>query len=78
MDDKPRALHEAFPEHADRIKRLMETDPYFRQRADEYHELSRAAHRAQMAEEPVEEVELSEIRKHRDLARDELFRLILL
>ena len=38
----------------------------------------RIARAERMGEEPVEEVELSEIRKHRDLARDELFRLILL
>ena len=78
MDEKPRALHEVFPEHADRIKRLLEKDPRFKQKADEYHYLSRAVHRAQTREEPVEEVEYSELRKRRDLAKDELYRLILL
>ena len=78
MDEKPRALHEVFPEHADKIKRLMEQDPYFKAKAEQFHELSRAVHRAEIKEEPLEEVEVSELRKRRDLAIDELYRLILL
>jgi uncharacterized protein YdcH (DUF465 family) len=78
MDEQPQALHEAFPEHAEKIKRLQEQDPEFKRRADEFHELSRAVHRAEMSEEPVEEVAVIELRKKRDLARDELFRLIML
>lgn len=78
MDEKPQALHEAFPEHAEKIKYLQEQDPDFKRRADEFHELSRAVHRAQMHEEPVEEVAVDELRKRRDLVKDELYRLILL
>lgn len=78
MDDKPQALDDAFPEHADKIKRLQEVDPEFKRRVDEFHELSRAVHRAQMEEEPVEEVAVIELRKRRDMARDELYRLIML
>ena len=78
MDEKPQALHEAFPEHAEKIKYLQEQDPDFKRRADEFHELSRAVHRAQMHEEPVEEVAVDELRKRRDLMKDELYRLIML
>lgn len=78
MDEKPRALHEVFPEHAETIQRLLEEDPYFKRKAEEFHELSRAVHRAWMREEPIEEVEFSELRKRHDLAKDELYRLILL
>lgn len=78
MDEKPRALHEAFPEHAERINRLLREDSHFRQKAEEFHYLSRAVHRAETSEEPVEEVDFSELRKERDLAKDELYRLILL
>lgn len=78
MDDKPQALHDAFPEHAEKIKWLQEQDPEFKRRADEFHELSRAVHRAEMNEEPVEEVAVIELRKRRDLLRDELYRLIML
>lgn len=78
MDEKPQALHEAFPEHAEKIKYLQEQDPDFKRRADEFHELSRAVHRAQMHEEPVEEVAVDELRKRRDLVKDELYRLIML
>ena len=78
MDEKPQALHEAFPEHAEKIKWLQEQDPDFKRRADEFHELSRAVHRAEMHEEPVEEVAVIEMRKRRDRIRDELFRLIML
>ena len=78
MDEKPRALHEVFPEHADTIKRLLEEDPLFKQKDEEFHYLSRAVHRAEIKEEPVEEVEQIELRKQRAIAKDELFRLILL
>lgn len=78
MEDLPQALHEAFPEHADKIRQLLEQDPTFRQRAQEYHQLSRAAHRALTHEEPTEEIAEDELRKRRDLAKDELMRLILL
>jgi uncharacterized protein YdcH (DUF465 family) len=78
MNDEPQALHEAFPEHAEKIKRLQEQDPEFKRKADAFHELSRAVHRAEMHEEPAEEVAVSELRKRRDLAQDELMRLIML
>ena len=78
MDEKPQALHEAFPEHAEKIKRLQEQDPDFKRKVDAFHELSRAVHRAQTHEEPVEEIAVSELRKRRDLAQDELMRLIML
>ena len=78
MDEKPQALHEACPEHAEKIKRLQEQDPEFKRRADEFHELSRAVHRSEMSEEPIEEVAVIELRKRRDLAREELYRLIML
>ncbi len=78
MDEKPQALHEAFPEHAEKIKFLQEKDPDFKRRVDEFHRLSRAAHRAEIGEEPVEEVAVIELRKRRDLLKDELMRLIML
>ena len=78
MDEEPRALHEHFPEHAEKIERLLEENPDFRRKADEFHSLSRAVHRAKMQEEPLEEVEEVELRKRHDLAKDELYRLILL
>ncbi|NBC95861.1 MAG: DUF465 domain-containing protein [Deinococcus-Thermus bacterium] len=78
MDEKPQALHDHFPEHAEKIKRLQEQDPQFKRKADEFHELSRAVHRAEMQEEPTEEIAVSELRKRRDVARDELYRLIML
>lgn len=78
MEDLPQALHEAFPEHEDKIRQLLKEDPTFKQRAQEFHQLSRAAHRAMMHEEPTEEIAVDELRKRRDLAKDELFRLILL
>ncbi len=78
MDPKPLALHDHFPEHAEKIKWLQEQDPDFKRRATEFHEISRAVHRAEMGEEPIEEVAVIELRKRRDLALDELFRLIML
>lgn len=78
MDDLPEALFEHFPEHEDTMRRMMKEDPDFKRRAYEFHELSRAVHRATMHEEPTEEISVDELRKRHDLAKDELYRLILL
>jgi len=74
----PEAVFEAFPEHEDTIRRLLKQDPDFKRRADEFHELSRAVHRSQMHEEPTAEIGDDELRKRHDLAKDELYRLIML
>jgi hypothetical protein len=77
MATEPKELHDELPEHADKIQRLKEQNPDFRAKMEEYHELSRAVHRMETTDEPQEEVAETEMRRKRDAARDELFRLIL-
>lgn len=72
----PNRLYEEFPEHAETISRLEREDPDFQAKAQEYHELSRAATRTPGAV-PTEEVADLEIEKNRGLMRDELMRMIL-
>lgn len=73
----PNVLFEEYPQHADRIRALVRDDPDFRARAEEYHRLSRGAHRLGDSGEPTEENLDVEHEKARNLMRDELMRAIM-
>ena len=45
MSHTPHELAEEFPDAADRIHELKQTDAHFARLADEYHELNRQIHR---------------------------------
>jgi hypothetical protein len=77
MSHTPHELAEDFPEHAEKIKQLKESDPHFARLAEEYHELNRAVHRAETNVEPMEELAEIELRKKRAATKDELYRLIM-
>ena len=47
MTHTPHELHEEFPEHAEAISRLKQSDAHFARLAEEYHEINRAVHRAE-------------------------------
>lgn len=78
MSQLPKEFYDEFPDHADRIRKLEAENPEFREKALRYHELQRAAHRAEMKEEPLTQEADVELLKQRDAARDELWRHIML
>ena len=78
MSHLPQDFYDEFPDHADRIRKLEQENPAFREKALKYHDLQRAAHRAEMKEEPLTQEADVELLKKRDAARDELWRHIML
>ena len=76
MSHTPHELAQDFPEHADRISALKQSDGHFARLFDEYHEINRAVHRAEMNVEPLEELVEVEMRKKRGALKDELYHMI--
>ena len=65
MSNTPHELLEEFPQLADKISELKQSDAHFAKLAEEYHALNRAVHRAETLVEPVEELAEVEMRKKR-------------
>jgi uncharacterized protein YdcH (DUF465 family) len=76
MSHTPHELAADFPELADRIHELKESDPHFARLMEEYHELNRRVHRAETNVEPMEDLALVEIRKQRAALKDDLYRML--
>ena len=68
--------HEDFPEHADRISELKQSDAHFAKLADEYHEKNRAVHRAETDVEPTDDLHLAQMRKERMVLKDQIAALL--
>ena len=76
MTHTPHELAADFPEHADRIHALKESDPHFARLMEEYHELNRKVHRAETLVEPRSELSEVDLRKRRAHLKDELYRML--
>jgi uncharacterized protein YdcH (DUF465 family) len=76
MSHTPHELASDFPEHADRIHALKESDPHFARLMDEYHDINREVHRAETLVAPISEDAESQLRKRRAAIKDELYRMI--
>lgn len=74
MSHTPHELHEEFPEHADKISRLKQSDAHFARLVDEYHDVNRAIHRAETNVEPVDTLAEGGMRKRRGALKDEIYR----
>ncbi|SLN41954.1 hypothetical protein ROA7450_02035 [Roseovarius albus] len=76
MSHTPHELAEEFPEFAVKIADLKQSDTHFARLAEEYHEINRAVHRAEINVEPVEELAEVDMRKKRGALKDEIYRLL--
>ncbi len=76
MTHTPHELTSDFPEHADRIAALRQSDAHFARLADEYHDINRAVHRAETNVEPTSDDHLNEMRRTRMRLKDELFAIL--
>ncbi|MEL7098383.1 MAG: YdcH family protein [Pseudomonadota bacterium] len=73
MSHTPHELASDFPEYADRISALRQTDAHFARLAAEYHELNRAVHRAETNVEPASDFDIIDMRKQRMALKDQIF-----
>lgn len=73
MSHTPHELAADFPEHADKIHNLRESDAHFAKMADAYHKVNRDVHRAETDVEPTSDDHLAQMRKERIVLKDNLF-----
>lgn len=76
MSHVPHDLAEDFPESADRIAALKQSDAHFARLVEEYHTVNRAVHRAETRVEPVGEEHEAGLRRRRMDLKDEIGRLL--
>ncbi|TMV07859.1 DUF465 domain-containing protein [Ruegeria sediminis] len=76
MTHTPHELAEEFPEKAERISQLKQSDAHFARLADEYHEINRAVHRAETNVEPMDGLAEVDLRKKRAALKDEIWGIL--
>ncbi|MGJ8626063.1 MAG: YdcH family protein [Sulfitobacter sp.] len=73
MSHTPHELAEEFPEMADAIAQLNQSDAHFAKLTDTYHTLNRAIHRAETDVEPTSDDHMAEMRKQRLALKDNVY-----
>ncbi len=76
MSHTPHELAADFPEYAEKIQKLKETDAHFARLADAYHEINRQVHRSETNVEPVSEDEAEAQRVQRMRLKDEIYAIL--
>ena len=73
MSHTPHELHDEFPEFAQRISELKQSDAHFAKLAEDYHVLNRKVHNAETNVAPTEELNEMQLRKQRAALKDEIY-----
>lgn len=73
MSHTPHELASDFPEYADKISALRQSDAHFARLVDEYHTVNRDVHRAETDVEPVSDEHMIALRKTRMALKDEIY-----
>ena len=73
MSHTPHELAEDFPEFADAISALRQTNAHFAGLCDSYHDVNRAIHRAETDVEPTTDDHLAQMRKERMALKDRIY-----
>ena len=66
-------LIEEFPDKAEKMHDLKQSDAHFAKLFDEYHDINRAVHRAETDIEPMEDLAQVDLRKQRARLKDEIW-----
>ena len=72
MSNTPHELAAEFPEFADKMSALKQSDAHFAKLADTYHEV----HRAETNVEPMEQLAEDQLRKQRAALKDEIYNIL--
>jgi uncharacterized protein YdcH (DUF465 family) len=72
MSHVPHELAEEFPEHAEAIHRLRQTDRRFEALCEQYHQVNRDIHRIEAEVEPSSDEQLETLKKRRLQMADEV------
>ena len=73
MTHTPHELHQEFPEHAEKISRLKQSDVHFAKLAESYHAVNRSVHRAETNVEPMDQIFETDLRKQRASLKDQIW-----
>ena len=73
MSHTPHELAEDFPEYAERIRDLRQSDAHFAGLFDAYHVANRAVHRAETNIAPTSDDHLTDLRKERLVLKDQIY-----
>ncbi len=73
MGNTPHELIEEFPDKAEKMHYLKQSDAHFAKLFDEYHDINRAVHRAETDIEPMEDLAQVDLRKQRARLKDEIW-----
>lgn len=73
MTHTPHELAEEFPEHADKMRDLKQSDAHFARLVDSYHDINRSVHRAETNVEPMDSLAETDLRKKRGALKDEIW-----
>ncbi|WP_417483149.1 YdcH family protein [Maricaulis sp.] len=76
MSHTPHELAADFPEYAEQLHELKESNAHFQKLADSYHAINREVHRAETNVEPMSDEQLTELRKRRMVLKDEINALL--
>ena len=76
MSHTPHELTSDFPEKAEIISNLRQSNAHFAKLSDAYHDLNRKVHRAETDVEPTSDDHLTRMRKERMALKDQLYALI--
>ncbi len=72
MKNTPHELAEEFPDKADAIHALKETNAHFARLAEDYHEVNREIHRLETRVEAASDTREEDLRKKRMHLKDEI------
>ena len=76
MSHTPHELTEDFPEYAEKISQLKQSDTHCAKLYEAYHEVNRQVHRAETDVEPTGDDEMEAMRKERMRLKDELYAIL--
>ncbi len=76
MSNTPNELAEQFPQAVEKMQVLKAEDAHFAKLFDDYHELNRAIHRAEVNIEPTDDFHMETLRKQRLALLDQIARYL--
>ncbi|MEP9347515.1 YdcH family protein [Xanthobacter sp. KR7-225] len=76
MSHTPHELAADFPEYAEKISALKQSDAHFAKLYDAYHEVNRQVHRAETDVEPTGDEEMEALRRERIALKDEIYAIL--
>ena len=76
MGHTPHEIAAEFPQEAEQIAALRQSDAHFARLVDEYHEVNQLLHRAETNIEPTDERHEMEMRKNRMHLKDQIWQML--